>query len=148
MYACPKFISPNPPPYHDPEVLAQYVSNPTPEPAQRHCALFLSDVKTLVAAPTLRSFLKLYKSLDTKRLAGLVGVTDAAEDLEKTEEDKEEDLVEAMMVLKIASRSVTRPEAAASGASLTTRVPGGHLGGTVVATSDLDFVIDEVRRCG
>ncbi|KAG8997099.1 hypothetical protein FRB94_005307 [Tulasnella sp. JGI-2019a] len=141
LYACPKFISPNPPPYHDVDQLALYVSSPPVEPAQRHCALFLTDVRTLTSVPTLRSFLKLYKSLDTKRLAGLVEAGEE-EGEEKTEEDKEEELVEQMMVLKLASRSLSRPEAA-PGASSTSRTPGGHLGGTVVATSDLDFVIDE-----
>ncbi|KAG8887922.1 hypothetical protein FRB98_008747 [Tulasnella sp. 332] len=141
LYACPKFISPNPPPYHDVEQLALYVSSPPVEPAQRHCALFLTDVRTLTSVPTLRSFLKLYKSLDTKRLAGLVEAGEV-EGEEKTAEEKEEELVEQMMVLKMASRSLSRPEAA-PGASSTNSAPGGHLGGTVVVNSDLDFVIDE-----
>jgi len=144
MYACPKFISPNAPPYHDVELLTQYVADPAVEPAQRHCALFLTDVRTMTSVPTLRSFLKLYKSLDTKRLAGLVssGEKVVGEDgVEKTEEEEEEELVEQMMVLKMASRSVSRPEA--TGGATTTKTPGGHLGGSVVGTSDLDFVIDE-----
>ncbi|KZT02842.1 uncharacterized protein LAESUDRAFT_815044 [Laetiporus sulphureus 93-53] len=37
LYACPKFISANPPPYEDPELLAAYVEDPPVEPA-----LFLS----------------------------------------------------------------------------------------------------------
>lgn len=147
MYACPKFISPNAPPYQDSELLSQYVAEPPVEPAQRHCALFLTDVRTMTPVPTLRSFLKLYKSLDTKRLAGLVTSGEkAGEDGEKTEEEAEEELVEQMMVLKLASRSLSRPDAAASSSGAAARIPGGHLGGTVVGTSDLDFVIDEVRK--
>ena len=41
IYACPKFISANPPPYEDPELLQAYVEDPPVEPAQRHLALVL-----------------------------------------------------------------------------------------------------------
>ncbi|KAG9023596.1 hypothetical protein FS837_005699, partial [Tulasnella sp. UAMH 9824] len=42
-YACPKFISANPPPYHDPDLLQLYIAEPPLEPAQRHEAIFLAD---------------------------------------------------------------------------------------------------------
>ncbi len=134
IYACPKFISATPPPFNDPELLALYATDPPMDPAQRHCALFLTDVRTQAAVPTLRSFLKLYKSLDTKRLAGLFG----------EEGEGEEELVQQMMVLKMASRSVSRPEG--SNATPRGKDDTGLLGGSVVSTSDLDFVIDDVRN--
>ena len=124
LYACPKFISANPPPYDDQEQLAAYAEDPSPEPAQRHLALFLSDVRAQAAVPTLRSFLKLYTSLDAAKLAGFLDAD-------------EEEMVQQMMAVKAASRSVSRV---------------GHernlLDGQMISTSDMDFVINEVSyRC-
>ncbi|KAH9038742.1 RNA polymerase I-associated factor PAF67-domain-containing protein [Lactarius pseudohatsudake] len=59
LYACPKFISANPPPYGDPEQLALYTEEPPSEPVQHHLALFVANMRAQAAAPTLRSFLKL-----------------------------------------------------------------------------------------
>ena len=105
------------------------------DPAQRHCALFLTDVRTLLSVPTLRSFLKLYKSLDTKRLAGLF--TDASDKESEIPVDAEEELVQQMMVLKQCSRRVGRVGNVGEGNR-------GLLEGETITTSDLDFVIDEV----
>lgn len=89
---------------------------------QRHLALFLSDVAAQSPVPTLRSFLKLYTSLDAKKLANFLDAD-------------EEEMVQEMMVMKQASKSLSR-------------VPGGEfaglLDGQVITTSDLNFVIDEV----
>ena len=99
------------------------MEEPPTEPAQRHLSLFLSDVRAQAPVPTLRSFLKLYTSLDAKKLAGFLDAD-------------EEEMVQEMMVVKQASRSVSR-------------VPGtegtGLLEGQTITTSDLNFVIDEVR---
>lgn len=74
--------------------------------------------------PTLRSFLKLYTSLGAKKLANFLDAD-------------EEELVQEMMVLKQASRSISR-----------VNVPGTEgtslLDGQTITTSDLNFVIDEV----
>ena len=123
LYACPKFISANPPPYDDPEVLSTYIDDPPVEPAQRHLSLFLSDVRAQAPVPTLRSFLKLYTSLDAKKLAGFLDAD-------------EEEMVQQLMVMKQASRSVSRVG----------DEKGGLLDGQMISTSDLDFVIREVRR--
>ncbi|KAH9019858.1 RNA polymerase I-associated factor PAF67-domain-containing protein [Lactarius pseudohatsudake] len=69
LYACPKFISANPPPYGDPEQLALYTEEPPSEPVQHHLALFVANMRAQAAAPTLRSFLKLYTSLDAAKPA-------------------------------------------------------------------------------
>ncbi|CCM04357.1 uncharacterized protein FIBRA_06529 [Fibroporia radiculosa] len=119
LYACPKFISANPPPYDDAELLAAYVEDPPVEPAQRHLALFLSEVRSQAPVPTLRSFLKLYASLDAKKLANFLDAD-------------EEEMVQQMMVMKQASRSVSRVEN-----------EKGLLDGQTISTSDLDFVIDD-----
>lgn len=120
LYACPKFISANPPPYEDQEQLAAYAEDLPPEPAQRHLALFLADVRAQAAVPTLRSFLKLYTSLDAAKLAGFLDAD-------------EEEMVQQMMAVKAASRSVSR---VGSERNL--------LDGQMISTSDMDFVINEV----
>jgi RNA polymerase I-associated factor PAF67 len=121
LYACPKFISANPPPYEDQEQLAAYAEDPPPEPAQHHLALFLADVRAQAAVPTLRSFLKLYTSLDAAKLAGFLDAD-------------EEEMVQQMMAVKAASRSVSR-----------VGNEQNLLDGQMISTSDMDFVINEVR---
>ncbi|KZS87350.1 eukaryotic translation initiation factor 3 subunit 6 [Sistotremastrum niveocremeum HHB9708] len=137
LYACPKFITANPPPYRSLPLLAQFVNSPPPEPAQRHVQLFLSDVRNQLSVPTLRSFLKLYTSLDARKLAGFL-------------DEEEEGMVEKMMVLKQASRSISRAGLGGTNAhqGRGAQVPageseGGLLDGQTISTSDLDFVINQ-----
>ncbi len=120
LYACPKFISANPPPYDDSDVLSAYIDTPPVEPAQRHLSLFLSEVRAQAPVPTLRSFLKLYTSLDANKLAGFLDAD-------------EEEMVQQLMVMKQASRSVSRVDN-----------EKGLLDGQTISTSDLDFVISGV----
>jgi translation initiation factor 3 subunit L len=97
------------------------VEDPPVEPVHRHLSLFLSDVRAQASAPTLRSFLKLYTSLDAKKLANFLDAD-------------EEDMVQQMMAMKQASRSISR-----------VGNEGSLLDGQTISTSDLNFVIDEVR---
>lgn len=121
LYACPKFIASAPPPYDDPELLGQFIQSPPIDPVQRHLAIFLADVRTLGKVPTLRSFLKLYTSLDATKLANFL-------------DDDEEELVQQLMGLKLASRSLSRAG-----------IEGGRLlDGETISTSDTDFAINEV----
>lgn len=126
VYACPKFITANPPPFEDPEALAAYMGDPPLEPAQRHLQLFLSDIRAQASVPTLRSFLKLYTSLDARKLASFLDAD-------------EEEMVQQMMVLKQCSRRVGRVGGPGEGGK-------GLLEGEMITTSDLDFVIDEVTN--
>jgi hypothetical protein len=136
LYACPKFIAANSPPYEDPAALQTLLSPSSPsdsttdvsaapqlDATHRHLSLFLADVAAQSPVPTLRSFLKLYTSLGAKKLANFL-------------DEDEEEMVQEMMVVKQASRSLSR-------------VPGtegtGLLEGQTITTSDLNFVIDEVR---
>jgi len=119
LYACPKFITANPPPYDDPPLLAVYMDSIPQESAQRHLALFISDVRAHAPVSTLRSFLKLYTSLDAKKLANFL-------------DTDEEEMVQQMMMMKQASRSISR-----------VGNEGSLLDGETVPTSDLDFYIDE-----
>jgi hypothetical protein len=98
------------------------IDDPPQEPVQRHLSLFLSDVRAQAPVPTLRSFLKLYTSLDAKKLANFLDAD-------------EEEMVQQMMVMKQASRSISR-----------VGNDGSLLDGQTISTSDLNFVIDEVCR--
>ncbi|KAH7926618.1 hypothetical protein BV22DRAFT_1194288, partial [Leucogyrophana mollusca] len=133
LYACPKFISANPPPYEDPALLALLLSSTSPapvppsttssptsptatplgatppetganantspldrDPAHRHLAPLLALFRALSpAVPTLRSFLRLYTSLDAAKLAGYL-------------DEREEEMVQRLMVVKMAGRGVVR----------------------------------------
>ncbi len=121
LFACPKFITANPPPYHDPDALSAFINDPPEESAARHLDLFLGDVRARAEVPTLRSYLKLYTSLDASKLAGFL-------------ERDEEELVQLMMMMKAASRGISR-----------VNNEGTLLDGQVITTTDLDFVINEVR---
>ncbi|SPC60792.1 related to eIF3l - translation initiation factor 3 subunit L [Ustilago sp. UG-2017b] len=118
LYACPKFITGNSPPYHDEEALAEYKEDKTgfPDPTQHQLRVFLSDVKTQLSNANVRSFLRLYTTLGTDKLASFLEID-------------EEELVEMMMVMKNSTRSLKWSS-------------GSLLEGEVVNTSDLDFVID------
>ncbi|EDP45452.1 hypothetical protein MGL_0441 [Malassezia globosa CBS 7966] len=83
---------------------------------QHQLRIFLQDVKTQLSNVHIRSFLRVYTSLGTDKLAGFLDVD-------------EEEVVEMMMVLKNSTRSL----------KWTT---GGLLEGEVINTSDLGFVID------
>jgi len=135
LYACPKFITANPPPYDDPAALALLISPPSPpqsptqatasvpstDPTHRHLSLFLADAAAQAPVPTLRSFLKLYTSLGAKKLANFLDAD-------------EEEMVQEMMVMKQVSKSVSRVAGSEK---------GGLLEGQTITTSDLNFVIDE-----
>lgn len=133
-YAAPKFISSIPPPYEDPTALSNLMSMPTspPEPSSRHLQLFLSDVRSHAPEQTLRSFLKLYTSLDAGKLAGLLSIGD-----ESNNKDEEE-VVQEMMAMKMGSRSISRVVGGQDAGK-------GLLEGETISTTDLNFAIDEVR---
>lgn len=77
-------------------------------------------MRAQAAVPTLRSFLKLYTSLDASKLAGFLDAD-------------EEEMVQQMMAVKAASRCISR-----------VGNEKGLLEGQMISTSDLDFVINEV----
>ncbi|KAG5634029.1 hypothetical protein H0H81_003718, partial [Sphagnurus paluster] len=128
LYACPKFINANPPPYDDPEAVSRLISssptdsttnNASSDPTHRHLALFLADVAAQAPVPTLRSFLKLYTSLGTKKLANFLDVD-------------EEEIVQEMMLMKQVSKHVSRVGA---------NEKSSLLDGQSLTSSDLNFVI-------
>ncbi|KAJ2659294.1 hypothetical protein IW148_004307 [Coemansia sp. RSA 1199] len=109
-FASPKFITPNPPSYDAPEE--------TVEPQDFQLKVFLREAKLQLVVPMLRSFLKLYTTMDLAQLAAVLDV-DADE------------LRTQLMVYKLRYRQVKW----AGGADL--------LGGEVVPTTDLDFALQQ-----
>ncbi|KXS17778.1 eukaryotic translation initiation factor 3 subunit 6 interacting protein-like protein [Gonapodya prolifera JEL478] len=61
-FACPKFISPVPPNY-------EVVLNVQNEPTNHQRKIFLAEVRSQMMVPTIRSYLKLYTSLEVSKLA-------------------------------------------------------------------------------
>ncbi|KAI9885173.1 MAG: hypothetical protein M1823_003060, partial [Watsoniomyces obsoletus] len=105
--ACPKFITPTPPDWENPEVNV--------DPIDHHTAIFMDEVKTNMWSPTVKSYLKLYTTMDLKKLAGFLEV-----DPEK--------LRSWLLVLKQRNRQVRWSE-------------GGLLQGETVGSQDLDFAM-------
>ncbi|KAI3614726.1 hypothetical protein CBS9595_003997 [Malassezia furfur] len=116
LYACPKFLTCNPPPYHDADALKAYAQAPPLDPVQHQLRLFLAAVQTQRSNVSIRAFLRLYTALGTDKLASFLEVD-------------EEEVLEMLMVLKSSTRSVKW-------------TAGGLLEGEVVRTSDLQFAID------
>ena len=118
--ASPKFLSPVSPPYEDHASLAAWVAEPPQDALVRQTELFLSNVQVQLGVSTMRSFLKLYTSIDATKLANFL--------------DEDEDTVlERMMSLKSASRSYGHGQG-----------EGSLLDGERVVTNNLDFFIDGV----
>ncbi|KAJ2827756.1 hypothetical protein FBU31_003089 [Coemansia sp. 'formosensis'] len=63
LFACPKFITPNPPNYELPEVV---------EPQAYQLRTFLREARLQLVVPTLRSFLKLYTTMGIDRLSSFL----------------------------------------------------------------------------
>ncbi|ORX35718.1 eukaryotic translation initiation factor 3 subunit 6 [Kockovaella imperatae] len=124
LQACPKYLSVNPPPYEDQSALESYIANPPQDATQRHVELFLSDVKAVRGVVGARNLLKLYTSIDASKLAAFLD--------EEGKKDREEEVLEQLMVLKAASR--TYAKAQGEGSSL--------LDGERIVTNNLDFTID------
>lgn len=105
--ACPKFISPTPPDFETPELNV--------DPVDHHLAIFMDEVKNNMWSPTVKSYLKLYTTMDLKKLAGFLDVNP-------------EQLRGWLLVNKQRSRQVRWSE-------------GGLLDGEVVNTNDLDYAM-------
>lgn len=108
--ACPKFISPVPPNFDVPE------SNI--DATDHHLAVFMEEVKINMWSPTIKSYLRLYTTMDLKKLAGFVDV-------------KPEDLRAWLLVNKQRSKQLRWTDA-------------GLLEGDLVNISDLDYAMQGV----
>ncbi|KAI5479603.1 eukaryotic translation initiation factor 3 subunit L [Pseudohyphozyma bogoriensis] len=119
IHGAPRFISPNPPPYEleSEDALAAYSA--LPEPSTHQLSLFLAGVEPQLSTSNLRSFLRLYTTLGTDKLAGFLGVD-------------EEEVLEMLMAAK-------------GGARKFTWIQGSLLEGEVVGVSDINFGVDETH---
>ncbi|GAA5929289.1 hypothetical protein JCM10213_006340 [Rhodosporidiobolus nylandii] len=116
-HGAPRFISPNPPPYEaeSNDVLAAFAE--LPDASAHQLKIFLAGVEPQLSTATLRSFLRLYTTLGTDKLAKFLDV-------------EEEKVLEMLMAAKGAARKVTWSQ-------------GSLLEGEEVGVSDINFGIDE-----
>ncbi|KAI9732673.1 MAG: hypothetical protein M1834_004010 [Cirrosporium novae-zelandiae] len=105
--ACPKFITPTPPDFDNPEANV--------DPVDHQTAIFMDEVKSTMMNPLLKSYLKLYTTMDLQKLAGFLEV-------------EPEKLRDWLLVNKQRSRQVRWSE-------------GGLLEGDVVNANDLDYCV-------
>ena len=103
--ACPKFISPTPPDFDNPATNI--------DPVDHHCNIFMEEVRNNMYSPTVKSYLKLYTTMDLNKLAGFLDV-------------EPEKLRGWLLVNKQRSRQVRWSE-------------GGLLDGEVVNSNELDY---------
>ncbi|KAF2655905.1 eukaryotic translation initiation factor 3 [Lophiostoma macrostomum CBS 122681] len=108
--ACPKFISPTPPDFDNPEINI--------DPVEHHLRIFMDEVKINMMSPTVKSYLKLYTTMDLKKLAGFLEV-------------EPEKLRCWLLVNKQRNRQTRWSE-------------GGLLEGDTVHSSDLDYALEGV----
>ncbi|KAL8861519.1 MAG: hypothetical protein Q9178_002043 [Gyalolechia marmorata] len=105
--ACPKFISPTPPDFSSPALNV--------DPVDHHTAIFMDEVRNTLYNPTVRSYLKLYTTMDLNKLASFLEVG-------------KEELRGWLLVNKQRTRQVRWSE-------------GGLLDGEVVLGGELDYAI-------
>lgn len=114
LFACPKFINPIPPEWDQLELIS--------DPTTHHLSVFKQLVKSEGVVGTLRSYLKLYKSIEMEKLAGFLDV------------DKDA-LRELLLVFKLKAKQVRWDDVNSK---------GGLLRGENSKLTDLDFGIDDV----
>ncbi|KEF59810.1 eukaryotic translation initiation factor 3 subunit L [Exophiala aquamarina CBS 119918] len=106
--ACPKFINPTPPDFDNPSLNI--------DPVEHHTDIFMDEVKNTLFNPTVKSYLKLYTTMDLKKLSSFLEV-------------EPEKLRSWLLVNKQRSRQIRWSE-------------GGLLDGDVVNASELDYAIE------
>lgn len=114
--ACPKFISPTPPDFENPSLNV--------DPIDHQCNIFMQEVKNNMFSPQIRSYLKLYTTVDVHKLAGFLDGTGEQDGRAVTADE----IRSRLLVNKQHSRQVRHDE-------------GGLLDGDVVNSSDLDYAM-------
>jgi translation initiation factor 3 subunit L len=108
--ACPKFISPVPPDFDRPEANV--------DPMEHHLAIFMEEVKLNMWSPTIRSYLRLYTTMDLNKLSGFLDV-------------KSEELLSWLLVNKQRTKQLRWNDATL-------------LDGELVNVGDLDYAMEGV----
>lgn len=106
--ACPKFINPTPPDFDNPSLNI--------DPVEHHTDIFMDEVKNTLYNPTVKSYLKLYTTMDLKKLSSFLEV-------------EPEKLRSWLLVNKQRSRQIRWTD-------------GGLLDGETVNGSELDYAIE------
>ncbi|RMZ81073.1 hypothetical protein DV738_g2359, partial [Chaetothyriales sp. CBS 135597] len=106
--ACPKFISPTPPDFDNPSLNI--------DPVEHHTNIFMDEVKNTLFNPMVKSYLKLYSTMDLNKLSSFLDV-------------EPEKLRAWLLVNKQRSRQIRWSE-------------GGLLEGDTVNGSELDYAIE------
>lgn len=109
--ACPNFISPVPPDFDNPEANI--------DPKDHHLSVFMDEVKTNMWSPTVKSYLRLYTTMDLKKLAGFLEV-------------QPEELRSWLLVTKQRTKQLRWTE------------QRGLLDGELINVSDLDYALEGV----
>ncbi|XP_074000255.1 eukaryotic translation initiation factor 3 subunit l [Rhodnius prolixus] len=78
QFACPKFLSPSPPPTTAPA--EDYIKEAT----KHQTSVFMDEVKQQINLPTIRSYLKLYTTLPLSKLAMFMSKAGTKEELENS----------------------------------------------------------------
>uniref|UniRef100_A0AAG5D6X5 Eukaryotic translation initiation factor 3 subunit L n=1 Tax=Anopheles atroparvus TaxID=41427 RepID=A0AAG5D6X5_ANOAO len=121
VYACPKFVSPVPPPSDAP--IDDYVK----EALEHQINVFMDEVRQQQELPTIRSYLKLYTTLPMMKLASFM------DHLPRDEVDKQklENLLTRLLCFKHKMKNVVWTKGASG------------LEGKFQSGSELDFYIDK-----
>ncbi|KAL8821423.1 MAG: hypothetical protein Q9223_000526 [Gallowayella weberi] len=107
--ACPKFISPTPPDFSSPSLNV--------DPLDHHTAIFMDEVRNTLYNPTVKSYLKLYTTMDLNKLASFLEVG-------------KEELRGWLLVNKQRTRQIRWSEGR-----------GGLLDGEVVVSGEMDYAV-------
>jgi hypothetical protein len=122
-YACPKFINPASPPYA--AVLEDPVKSPAlnynQEALRLQTKLFLTEVRQQSNIPTIRSYLKLYTTIGTKKLSTFLDVD-------------EQTFRTQLLCYKHKARGLVW-------------TGGSPISGEMSSYSDVDFYLDKVLYC-
>ena len=116
-HGSPRFISPNAPPYELESDAALSEHAALPDMSSHQQSIFVEAIKPRLVVPNLRSFLRLYTTLGTDKLAKFLGVD-------------EQRCLELLTIAQASTRS-------------TTWVEGSLLGGADVNVSDVNFVVED-----
>lgn len=108
VQSCPKFITPVPPDFDNPALNI--------DPMDHHTEIFMDEVKNTLFNPTVKSYLKLYSTMDLSKLAGFLDI-------------EPEKLRSWLLVNKQRNRQIRWVE-------------GGLLEGESVNANDLDYAVE------
>ncbi|KAI8471250.1 MAG: RNA polymerase I-associated factor PAF67-domain-containing protein [Monoraphidium minutum] len=112
-YGCPKFVSPAPPSYDNPQ------ATNVQEAFRQQLGAFLREVRACAGLPLLKQYLLLYSSISVPKLSSLLDMEEGA-------------LRQALMALK--NKNYVMAWEPAAGADMT--------GGSFVSVADIDFYVD------